>query len=266
MPLELPVHYACDALERLGEADSVTIDPHKLGYTPYPAGAACFRSNLVKPLVRQEASYISTNPQDPEHERQNRGVGMYILEGSKPGAAAASVWLSHTLIPLDATGHGRLIQQTVRNAAELHALLENYPDWGKTACVAVTLTPPGSNIVCYAFVRKGAGSRLADINRLNASIYNRFTVPEEGTGRIYDQKFFVSRTTLTAGQYRTTTVQPMLERLGASEEEYRREGVFLLRSVLMNPWYEAAKCKGRYFLAELVEELYLAADELSAAM
>ena len=266
VPLQLPVHYACDALERLGEVDSVTIDPHKLGYIPYPAGAICFKSNLVKPLVRQEAPYISADVQDPEQERQNLGVGMYILEGSKPGAAAASVWLSHTLIPLDATGHGQLIQQTVRNAAELHALLESYPEWTQTTCQAVTLTPPGSNIVCYAFIPKGGGVCLADINRLNKAIYARFTVPEDGAGRIYDQKFFVSRTTLTPAQYRPATAQPMLARLGVLEEEYRKEGVFLLRSVLMNPWYESAKGKGRFYLAELVEELYRVAEELSVSI
>lgn len=259
--LQLPVHHACDALERLGDADSITIDPHKLGYIPYPAGAICFKTNLVKPLLRQDAPYISTDVEDPERERLNRGIGVYILEGSKPGAAAASVWLSHTLIPLDSTGHGRLIQQTVRNASELHALLEGYPDWDDTKCRAVTLTPPGSNIVCYAFVPK-AGATLGQINELNQRIYERFTVRDDGAGRIYDQQFFVSRTKLSAAQYRSETVRPMLARLAVSDGDYEREGVFLLRSVLMNPWYEASKHKGRYFLAELVEALYRTADEL----
>ena len=264
IPIQLPENYACDALEQLGEADSITMDPHKLGYIPYPAGAICFKSNLVKPLVRQDAQYIESDIEDPEHERQNKGVGVYILEGSKPGAAAASVWLSHMLIPLDSSGHGRLIQQTVRNACELHSLLESYHEWEtQSVCQAVTLTPPGSNIVCYAFRHRNEPKPLTEINKLNKAIYDKFTVADEDTKKIYDQKFFVSRTTLKATQYQSKTVLPFLERLGVTEEEYKNEGVFLLRSVLMNPWYEIAKLKGRYFLSELVEELYHTADELA---
>jgi hypothetical protein len=43
--------------------------------------------------------------------------------------------------------------------------------------------------------------------------------------------------------------------------DYERHGVFLLRSVLMNPWYAHAKRRGRYFLSELAGELYRAAAE-----
>jgi glutamate/tyrosine decarboxylase-like PLP-dependent enzyme len=214
----------------------------------------------VKPIVRQDAPYLEDEARDPEFERHTRGIGVYILEGSKPGAAAAGVWLSHTLIPLDSTGHGKLVQQTVRNACELHSLLENYPCWNSgTPAQAVTLVPPGSNIVCYAFRPIGRRAALGDLNRLNETIYSQFTVPEDSAKRVYDQKFFVSRTMLSARQYRRETVLPFLERLGVSGEEYEEHGVFLLRSVLMNPWYAQAKEKGRHFLAELVEELYAVA-------
>jgi hypothetical protein len=56
----------------------------------------------------------------------------------------------------------------------------------------------------------------------------------------------------------------MLDRLGVSRDEFAREGVFLLRSVLMNPWYAQAKTRGRYFVSELVEELYRVASEEAA--
>lgn len=262
--LVLPEHSACDALERLGECDSITIDPHKLGYVPYPAGAICFRSNLVKPLLRQEAPYLEERAGDARAERSSDSIGLYILEGSKPGAAAAAVWLSHTLIPLDATGHGLLVQETIRNACELHALLESYAALaGPTPVRAVCLCPPGSNIVCYAFRPVGDGLSLREINEANSRLYHRFTMdPGE---RVYEQSFFVSRTTLSASRYGVGSVSGFLSRLGVDAGEYAREGVFLLRSVLMNPWYARAKEKGRYFLSELVAELHAAAaDEFGA--
>lgn len=262
VPLDLPNHDACDALEELGRADSIAIDPHKLGYVPYPAGAVCFRSDLVKPLLRQEAPYLEDEAADPEAERRTEGIGVYILEGSKPGAAAAGVWLSHVLIPLDSNGHGRLIRQTVRSASELHSLLVHYPEWGTTAVRAVPLTRPGSNIVCFAFRPMGAGASLAELNVLNRAIYAGFTVCDAPSRRVYDQEFFVSRTTLSPRQYRIETVTPFLDHLGVSPADFEREGVFLLRCVLMNPWYDAARERGRFFLAELVEALYASADAL----
>jgi len=57
----------------------------------------------------------------------------------------------------------------------------------------------------------------------------------------YDQKFFVSRTTLSRAQYRTETVLPFLHRMGVSASDFEDRGIFLLRSTLMNPWYSAAK-------------------------
>jgi glutamate/tyrosine decarboxylase-like PLP-dependent enzyme len=268
VPLTLPEHEECAALEAMPRCDSVTIDPHKLGYIPYPAGAICFRSNLVKPLMRQVAPYLEDAPGDIDAERASESVGLYVLEGSKPGASAAAVWLSHTLIPLDTSGHGKLMRENIRNACELHALLENFPALANeanapaSAARAVCLCAPGSNIVCYAFRPVAAGSTLAQINALNRALFDKFSL--NSGQRVLEQSFFVSRTSLSARQYSLDTVGPFLARLGVSPQEYTDQGVFLLRSVLMNPWYGYAKGKGRYYLSELVSQLHATAGLLAA--
>lgn len=261
LDLQLPANGACSALERMGECDSITIDPHKLGFVPYPAGAVCFRSNLVKPIARQDAPYLEDAPSDVETERKSQGIGLYILEGSKPGAAAAAVWLSHRLIPLDNTGHGVLVRETIRNAFELHALLEAGLD---SSMRAACLCPPGSNIVCYAFAPRHGRASLATLNTLNERIHRRFTLHEHE--RVYDMSFFVSRTTISPSRYSVSAVENFLRRVGVAAEDYQNEGVFLLRSVLMNPWYAEAKSRGRHFLGELTEALFRAAEEEWAAM
>ncbi len=268
--LALPEHGECAALEQIRHCDSVTIDPHKLGYIPYPAGAVCFRTNLVKPLMRQIAPYLNDAPIGPEVDRTSEAIGMYVLEGSKPGAAAAAVWLSHTLIPLDSSGHGRLIRENIRNASELHALLEGYPTFQPTpradkpqGVQAVCLCPPGSNIVCYAFRPSRGGATLAEINHLNRAVFERYSL--DAGQRVYEQSFFLSRTSLLPKQYSLATVGGFLKRLGVDPKEYATEGVFLLRSVLMNPWYGYAKRRGRYYLSELVAELYSTAASLIEA-
>jgi glutamate/tyrosine decarboxylase-like PLP-dependent enzyme len=256
LDLRFPERGACEALERLGECDSITVDPHKLGFIPYPAGAICFKSNLVKPIARQDAPYLEDAPSDVETERTSQGIGLYILEGSKPGAAAAAVWLSHRLIPLDNAGHGVLVREMIRNAFELHALLEGYTE---SFMKAVCLCRPGSNIVCYAFRPRDGAASLSQLNVLNDRIYRRFTLHEDE--RVYNHSFFVSRTTMSPLRYSPPAVEGFLARLGGTLDEYSKEGVFLLRSVLMNPWYAGAKARGRYFLCELTTALFRAAEE-----
>ena len=259
--LQFPTLDICDALGRMGEADSIAIDPHKLGFVPYPAGAVCFRSNLVKPIARQDAPYIEDHPGDVEEERRSQAVGVYILEGSKPGSVAAGLWLSHKLIPLNNKGHGRLVQETVRNACEFYTLLDRFADFSRGHQVeAVPLSQPGSNIVCYAFRAKDKKLSIDEINKLNKEIYSRMTIAHEGEHSIHGQEFFVSRTVLSPKSYRVGSVKPFLSKLGIEPQEYESGEVFLLRSVFMNPWYGSAKTKGRFYISELVEALHRAAD------
>lgn len=260
MPLNLPVGDACDALSVLGEADSVTVDPHKLGYIPYPGGAISFKDARIKPLLKQSAPYLAESEQSYQDEIESEQIGVFSLEGSKPGAVAASVWLSHKSIPLDTSGHGALIRDTIRQACTLHALLTRAESESVTA---VPLCEPGSNIVCYA-LRPKSSATLAEINRLNKAVHQRFSLDLESKSNVYSQSFFVSRTTLLARQYSVETVAPFLERLGVTSEEFMEEGVFLLRSVLMNPWYELAKDRGDDVLSRLVSALMERAESLLA--
>jgi glutamate/tyrosine decarboxylase-like PLP-dependent enzyme len=262
LDLDLPDRRTCDALEKLGECDSIIVDPHKLGYVPYPAGVVAFKSNLVRPLMRQNAPYIEEAPVGPEEESTSENIGVYILEGSKPGATAASVWLSHASIPLDTTGHGALVRDTIRNACELAALLKKWPELtGVDNCEAVVLCPPESNIVCYAFKPKSDSWSSKELNELNRSLHRKYSLPVERRVHVYDQKFFLSRTVMTRRQYAADTVAPILSRLGVTGKQYNESGIFLLRSTLMNPWYRLAKIQGRDYLVAMVSELYKTASE-----
>ena len=102
------------SMRALRETDSVTIDPHKWGYIPYPCGAIVFRNQAVRDLTSVHAPYVF-------HEgkgRETQFIGQFILEGSKPGAAAAACWMAHRLLPLNQQGYGQLIQRTIEGAKE----------------------------------------------------------------------------------------------------------------------------------------------------
>jgi hypothetical protein len=171
---------------------------------------------------------------------------------------AAGLWLSHSLIPLDRDGHGRLMQENIRNAGELYTLLRDFPNLARGIHVqAVPLCEPNSNIVCFAFAPRTGRRTLRDINKANSEIYQEFSF---GTP-VSQPEYFVSRTVLSSSRYQWRTVSSFVETLGASESEYAESGVFVLRSVLMNPWYVRAKERGSYFISDFVARLYSKASE-----
>ena len=97
-------------------ADSITIDPHKAGYVPYPAGGLCYRNSAMRNLVSFTAPVIYHSTVDPT-------VGIYGVEGSKPGAAAAAVYFSHKVVRPNTDGYGKLLGECLFNAKRLYAAL-----------------------------------------------------------------------------------------------------------------------------------------------
>ena len=97
------------ALLAFSRSDSVTVDPHKMGYVPYPCGVVAFRNDRVRQFLAEVAPYLASTIQPDDSKVEHTpptSIGPYILEGSKPGAAVASVWLSHRTIQLNRDGYG----------------------------------------------------------------------------------------------------------------------------------------------------------------
>jgi len=109
-------HYVNAQYEMLGGADSITVDPHKAGYVSYPAGGLCYRNSAMRNLVAFTAPVVYHGGIDPT-------VGVYGVEGSKPGAAAAGVFLTHRIIPADRSGYGKLLGKCLFNSKRLYAAL-----------------------------------------------------------------------------------------------------------------------------------------------
>lgn len=106
--------YVTEQYQHLHQADSITIDPHKAGYIPYAAGGLCYRNGAMRNLVAFTAPVVYHGGVDPT-------VGVYGLEGSKPGAAPAAVYLSQQVIPLDETGYGQILGKCMFNSKRLYS-------------------------------------------------------------------------------------------------------------------------------------------------
>ncbi|KAF4984522.1 hypothetical protein FZEAL_318 [Fusarium zealandicum] len=100
-------------LKALADADSVTVDPHKAGYIPYPAGSLVYRDGRMRHLVTWSSPYLSQGSAE--------NIGVYGVEGSKPGAAAMSAWFSNQTIGLNHEGYGKLLGEATFTSARLSA-------------------------------------------------------------------------------------------------------------------------------------------------
>ena len=261
------------------DADSITVDPHKMGYTPYPAGIVAFQKRFVTDLISQKAQYITDDPggiSEIENEPDIKDIGPYILEGSKPGASAAACWLSHKTIPLNINGHGKIIRTSLLNTKKFARYISLHYRMFDTIEAEIgrsdkpahrftfeLLSEPDTNLVCFICLPENRGS-LKEINDLNRRIYLRLTIKKDPRKRRgpYAQEYFVSRTILSAGQYSLESVRPTLSRFNFSEDDYRRHGIFVLRSTVMNPWHFLAEKQGKNYLFGFLMNLHRNAREI----
>lgn len=220
-------------------ADSVTIDPHKLGYIPYPCGAIVFRHAAITELISTDAPYVFQGADDYGRPF----IGRHILEGSKPGAAAAACWFAHRLVPLDQSGYGLLIGKSIQSTQELCYRLgrELAPELARAGILLHMLTdPPDGNIFCFAVNRAGNTS-LEAMNRINQAIYDKLKFNPDSL--IQHRNFIISGTDLTFNQYGLKgsrgggSLDEHLAALGIALEEFGAVGyVKALRSTVMSPW------------------------------
>ena len=85
------------SFSRIAEADSMVIDPHKHGLQPYGCGCVLFRDPGVGKLYRHDSPYTYFSSAELH-------LGEISLECSRPGAAAAALWATQKLLPLERGG------------------------------------------------------------------------------------------------------------------------------------------------------------------
>lgn len=126
--------YVNDQYAAMAQADSITVDPHKAGYAPYPAGSVCYRNSAMRNLISLKAPVVFHSALEPT-------VGIYGVEGSKPGAAAAGVWLAHQVIPLSQSGYGKILGQCMWTSKRMYCRLVTMQDRDPDPNRRYSLTP-----------------------------------------------------------------------------------------------------------------------------
>lgn len=205
------------ALRAIGRADSVTIDPHKLGYTPYACGAFLTRDTVRYAVSAFDAPYL---------DRPELGDGKWssTLEGSRSAAGAAAVWLSGRAIGFGPSGLGALLAETVRARQAFEQALAGVPE-------VRLLEPADANIVCFSVA--SAGESLAAANRRTTALFDRIHRSPE---------FSVSKTTL--GPDYAAAIARHVDGFGGVVDA---PGMVLVRCVFMNPYWAAPEFRAALF-------------------
>ena len=81
------------AFDRIAEADSIVIDPHKHGLQPYGCGCVLFKDRRVGILYQHDSPFTYFSSKELH-------LGEISLECSRPGAAAVALWATQRLLPL----------------------------------------------------------------------------------------------------------------------------------------------------------------------
>jgi glutamate/tyrosine decarboxylase-like PLP-dependent enzyme len=274
-PIAAPLsRYAQQQLAALPLADSITVDPHKSGYIPYPAGALCYRNGSMRHLVTFSAPVVFHGEAEPT-------VGIYGIEGSKPGAAAAAVYLSHRVIRPTRDGYGKIIGQALFSCRKLYArLLTMARPTDPFIVVPVPRQPaeragrseadisaekqkilelidqrdssdirgdeaamhllgeigPDENILSYAFnLKLPDGTINADLFVTNALNKAIYDRLSIDPGHdIYGYDLIVSTTDFDEAAYGSAFIQAFKKRLGVDGSP--EKVITVLRSVVMDPW------------------------------
>jgi glutamate/tyrosine decarboxylase-like PLP-dependent enzyme len=223
------------AVEALAASDSITIDPHKLGYLPYGAGAFLCRDHRAMALLAESADYVFHDHAPRGYRARYRNLGQFIPEGSKPGANVAAVYVTHKVLPLDHAHFGQLPAQTVRAAEAFHAEALAFAARVRDRVRVEVPFPPDSNLVCVAF--NPVGNRdIAVANAFARRLHDELRVDPRAP--LQDRSFFGSATTLRPQALGEAGMRRILDSLGLdpATEGDAEDHLVILRHTLMNPW------------------------------
>jgi glutamate/tyrosine decarboxylase-like PLP-dependent enzyme len=128
---------ALAAFDRIGEADSIVIDPHKHGLQPYGCGCILFRDPSVGALYKHDSPYTYFSSAELH-------LGEITLECSRPGASAVALWATHRLLPpVKGGAFAKDLNACLRAARSLWQALDASANY-------TPLMPPELDIVIYA--------------------------------------------------------------------------------------------------------------------
>ncbi len=131
-------------------ADSITFDPHKQGLQPYGCGCVIFSDPKVGKYYKHDSPYTYFTSEELH-------LGEISVECSRAGAAAAALWFTNKLYPLEQNqGLGAILSKTIKITQRLKEKIKNSNKFK-------IYIEPETNILTY-FPIKSSTSEISDLS------------------------------------------------------------------------------------------------------
>ncbi len=238
--IEWPKIDVYNAFKAMSQTNSITIDPHKMGYVPYSAGGIVISDKRMLDAISFFAAYVFEKGTDVPSL-----LGSYIMEGSKAGATAASVWAAHRILPLNITGYGKLIGASIEGAKRLYNKIQTVRSFNidGVGVKLEALVQPDFNMVDFAFNIEG-NTDLAKMNQINLEIYN---LSSYVAGPVFKNDFITSHTEFSYEDYKDAPVD-IARRLGIPKEEWDKvHELRVMRACVLSPYFTNYKVTESYW-------------------
>jgi glutamate/tyrosine decarboxylase-like PLP-dependent enzyme len=219
------------ALNAIGKSNSITTDPHKLGYVPYASGAF---------MCSKAREYYASDVNAPYIDfKEMLDKGPQTIEGSRSAAGAVSTWLTSKTIGLNGEGYGKILSRTIKARVQLEHFL-------KEASPLIKVVPHSeTNICCFCVARENEPVSIT--NKRTLAVYKAYSSSE-------NHPFYVSKTTLFHKAYKEYLDDFVADWNG----QFNTEGIVLIRLTLMNPFFTTQETEIHYpeaFVEDLVKTI-----------
>ncbi len=202
-----PGSYLDKQTKALAHVDSLTLDPHKLGYVPFGCGAFLCRQAKDYFYTKIDAPYVQFN--------SAQDAGVQSVEGSRPATGAAATWLSSQTLGFHPQGLGKVLDRHLKARASFQRKLSrNLPE-------AFFTQGSDLNILCWTLKRPGA-----KLSKSNQWVDQLFDQLPRG-----NQPYYISKTSLPLKKN-----QWLLRSLQKKGFTLDAPSCHLVRMTLMNPF------------------------------
>ncbi len=145
-----------EVFDRLGEADSIVVDPHKHGLQPYACGCVLLRNPAEARFYKHDSPYTYFTSEELH-------LGEISLECSRAGASAVGLWATQKLLPPVKGGEFAASLEDCRTAAlDMYGRLERDKRF-------IVPFAPELDIVVWA----PAATKVTEASALSKSIFER---------------------------------------------------------------------------------------------
>ncbi len=218
-----------DLFKGIEEADSVSVDAHKLLYCPMAMGLVLFKSERDLNHLMQTANYII--------RRNSVDTGRFTIEGSRP-FACLKPWASLKIIGRE--GYGLLFKSAKQNTDSLKEILDGRGNFE-------ILNYPDLFILNYRFVPETVKKQLQEWETQKKSSKSKRKA-KALEGRIKKVNHVVNALNIKLHKALRRDDTTFVSRTTLESTRYRPQNIVVLRAVLVNPLTD------RTILEEIVDK------------